>query len=71
MPWKDKNSDVIWEGETHELVGRTYTGKTRTSESMPLVWVDEAPKKKTASSSKPKRPKKKPTPKPKGATAWD
>ena len=71
MPWKGKNSDVIWEGETHELAGRTYTGKTRTSESMPLVWVDEAPKKKTASSSKPKQPKKKQAPKRKGATAWD
>ena len=68
MAWKLKNEDKIWKGETHVLAGRTYTGKTRTPESKPLVFVEEP---KRAASSKPKRPRKKPEPKPKGATAWD
>jgi len=69
MVWKCKNSDTVWDGETHELAGRTFTGATRTSESVPLVWVEEP--KKIASPSKPKQPRKKQGPKPKGATAWD
>ena len=71
MPWKFKNSEEEWSGETHELAGRTFTGATRTPDSKPLVWV-EAPKvKKTHTPSKPKQPRKKQPPKPKGATAWD
>jgi hypothetical protein len=69
MGWKYKNSDMVWDGETHELAGRTFTGATRTSESAPLVWVEES--KKIASPSKPRQPRKKQPPKPKGATAWD
>lgn len=71
MGWKFKNSEEEWAGPTHELVGRTFTGATRTAESQPLVWVEAKPKKPTATSSKPKQPRKKKTPKPKGATAWD
>jgi hypothetical protein len=69
MPWHFKDG-TKYEGGTHELVGRTFSGKTRTAASMPLVWTEEAPKPKPASSSKPK-PKKKQPPKPKGSTAWD
>ena len=71
MPWKFKNSDEEWSGETHELAGRTFTGKTRTPMSQPLVWVEETTVKKTPTPSKPKQPRKKQPPKPKGATAWD
>ncbi len=71
MAWKCKHTETIWDGETHELVGRTFTGKTRTAESVPLVWIEDAPKEKIASPSKPKQPKKKQAPKPKGASAWD
>ena len=71
MPWHFKDG-TKYEGGTHELVGRTFSGKTRTAASMPLVWTEEAPKPKPkpASSSKTK-PKKKQPPKPKGSTAWD
>jgi len=71
MPWKFKNSDEEWGGDTHELVGRTFTGATRTSASQPLVWVEATIVKKPVPSSKPKQPRKKQPPKPKGATAWD
>ena len=67
MTWKFKNSDEVWDGDTHELVGRTFTGATRTSESAPLVWFEP---KKIASPSKPKQAGKKPVPKKKGLTAW-
>ena len=40
MPWKFKNSDEEWGGDTHELAGRTFTGATRTSASQPLIWVE-------------------------------
>ena len=71
MPWKFKNTDTEWSGETHELAGRTFTGATRTPSSQPLVWVEAAAVKKTPTPSKPKQPRKKQPPKPKGATAWD
>lgn len=69
MPWKFKNSEEEWGGPTHELAGRTFTGATRTPKSRPLVWFEEV--KKTPTPSKPKQPRKKQQPKPKGATAWD
>jgi len=69
MPWFFKDG-TPHSGGTHELVGRTFSGKTRTAASMPLVWTEGKPKPKPASSSKPK-PKKKQPPKPKGSTAWD
>jgi hypothetical protein len=71
MPWKFKNSEEEWGGQTHELAGRTFTGATRTPQSQPLVWIEAEPKKPTPPPSKPKRPRKKQPPKPKGATAWD
>ena len=71
MPWKFKNSDEEWNGQTHELAGRTFTGATRTSMSQPLVWSEAPEVKKTPTPSKPKQPPKKQPPKPKGATAWD
>ena len=76
MAWKIKHTDDVYDGPTHELAGRYYTGATRTSESRPLVWFEKRSgfaeqKKPTTPSSKPKLPRKKPEPKPKGATAWD
>lgn len=69
MPWVLANTGKAYDGETHELLGKTYSGKTRTPSSQRLEWVAETPK--PATLSKPKPPKKKPEPKPKGATAWD
>lgn len=71
MPWKFKHGTEIYDGPTHKLIGHTFTGATRTSASQPLVWVEEAPSKPTPTPSKPKQPRKKQAPKPKGATAWD
>jgi hypothetical protein len=39
MGWLIANSGTHYDGETHELAGTTYTGKTRTAESKRLVWV--------------------------------
>jgi hypothetical protein len=69
MAWKIKHTDDVWDGPTHELAGRYYTGATRTSESRPLVWFEQ--KQPTTPSSKQKPAPKKAAPKPKGATAWD
>jgi hypothetical protein len=52
MPWKFKNSEEEWSGQTHELAGRTFTGKTRTPSSMPLVFTDDQPAK-----AEPKKPR--------------
>ena len=71
MPWVFKHGTEEWDGPTHELIGHTFTGATRTPMSKPLVWVDEPTVKKTPTPSKPKQPRKKQPPKPKGATAWD
>ena len=46
MAWIIANSGKAYDGETHELAGTTYTGKTRTSESQRLEWTNEEPKKK-------------------------
>lgn len=40
MGWIIANTNEVYDGETHELAGRTFTGKTRTSESRRLEWVD-------------------------------
>jgi hypothetical protein len=73
MRWVFKDG-TPWEGGTHVLAGRTFSGATRTPASMPLVQVEEEPepeeKPKRVRSSQPK-PRKKQPPKPKGATAWD
>jgi len=45
MGWIIANSGEYYDGETHELAGTTYTGKTRTSESLRLKWTTEEPKK--------------------------
>lgn len=52
MPWTFKDG-TAWDGETHELAGKTFSGRTRTPSSRPLVWTEEKPK--PASSSMPKR----------------
>ena len=60
MGWIIANTGEFYDGETHELAGRTFTGKTRTSESRRLVWVVgrplseilEKPKKKRARDDK-------------------
>ena len=41
MPWTLKHTGEVWTGEVHEIAGRTYSGKSRTPESAPLVWADE------------------------------
>jgi len=50
MPWVIANSNEAYDGDTHELAGRTWSGATRTSESRRLEWVDLVvkPKKKRA-----------------------
>jgi len=45
MPWKFANDGELYDGPTHEIVGITYSGKTRTPESRRLEYTDE--KKKT------------------------
>ena len=40
MGWIIANTGEFYDGETHELAGRTFTGKTRTSESRRLEWVE-------------------------------
>ena len=40
MGWIIANTNEVYDGETHELAGRTFTGKTRTSESRRLEWVE-------------------------------
>lgn len=59
-----------YDGPTHELVGNTYSGATRTAASRRLIWTEAPQEKPKVTSSKPK-PKKKQPPKPKGSTAWD
>ena len=50
MPWVFANTSEAYDGDTHELAGRTWSGATRTSESRRLEWVDLVvkPKKKRA-----------------------
>ena len=54
MGWIIANTGEVYDGETHELAGTTYTGKTRTLDSRRLEWVEltvkskAAPKKKRA-----------------------
>jgi hypothetical protein len=45
MAWVFKNSGEPYTGETHELMGRTFTGKTRTASSMPLLFTEDEPAK--------------------------
>jgi len=52
MGWIIANTNEAYDGETHELAGRTFTGKTRTSESRRLEWVDLAVKSKAAPKKK-------------------
>ncbi len=46
MGWKVASTGELYDGETHELAGKTWTGKTRTSESRRLEWTNDEPKKK-------------------------
>ena len=43
MAWTFKNGDP-YVGDTHELAGNTYSGKTRTRDSKLLLEVKEAAK---------------------------
>ena len=58
MGWIIANTGEVYDGETHELAGTTYSGKTRTSESKRLEWVEitvkskATPKKKRARDNK-------------------
>ena len=40
MGWIIANTGEVYDGEIHQLAGTTYTGKTRTSESKRLQWVE-------------------------------
>lgn len=40
MAWARAINGEVYDGETHELAGVTYTGKTRTPLSQRLVWID-------------------------------
>ena len=51
MGWIIANTGEVYDGETHQLAGTTYTGKTRTLDCRRLEWVEvtvksEAPAKK-------------------------
>jgi len=52
MGWIIANTNEAYDGETHELAGRTFTGKTRTSESRRLEWVDLVVKSKAPAKKK-------------------
>ena len=58
MGWIIANTGEVYDGATHELAGTTFSGKTRTSESRRLEWVNlvvkpkAAPKKKRARDDK-------------------
>ena len=41
MPWKFANDGELYDGPTHEIVGVTYSGKTRTPESRRLEYTEE------------------------------
>lgn len=40
MGWIIANTGEVYDGETHQLAGTTYTGKTRTLDSRRLEWVE-------------------------------
>ena len=44
MPWVIANTSEAYDGDAHELAGRTWSGATRTSESRRLEWVDAVAK---------------------------
>ena len=71
MGWALKNGGAAWNGETHQLGATTYSGKTRTPTSKPLVWIEAQPKKPKLSSSMQKPAKKKPVTSAPRKTAWD
>ena len=48
MAWVYKSNGEPYTGETHELMGRTFTGKTRTPSSMPLLFTEDQPAKPAA-----------------------
>jgi len=52
MGWIIANINEVYNGETHELAGKTYTGKTRTAESKRLEWVELAVKPKAPAKKK-------------------
>ena len=52
MGWIIANTNEVYDGETHELAGRTFTGKTRTSESRRLEWVELTVKSKAPAKKK-------------------
>ena len=43
MGWVYANDRMPYEGETHELLGKTYSGKTRTPMSRRLEWEEPKP----------------------------
>jgi len=52
MGWIIANTNEVYDGETHELAGKTFTGKTRTSESRRLEWVELTVKSKAPAKKK-------------------
>lgn len=70
MAYKFANDNEPYDGPTHEFLGVLYSGATRTPSSRRLIEVpsfsQQEPKE-----VKPRKPRGKQPPKPKGATAWD
>ena len=44
MPWKYASDGKPYDGPTHELAGKTYSGATRTPESRRLEYTEQKPK---------------------------
>ena len=40
MGWIIANTGEVYDGETHKLANKTWSGKTRTPDSRRLEWVD-------------------------------
>lgn len=47
MAWYIKSTNELWTGETHEFAGWTWSGATKTSQSVKLVEGDEPVKART------------------------
>ena len=52
MAWVFANTGEEYVGETHELLGKTYSGATRTPDSRRVEFVADKPSKPSTSRSK-------------------
>ena len=70
MSYQFASDGADYDGPTHEFLGVLYSGATRTPSSRRLIRV-ESPSQPKPKVTKPRQPRDKQPPKPKGATAWD